>query len=80
MKITPITDKPRYLLPAAALLTSGAAMISCQQQTGGQVSPGAPPASFTADAAAASAECTIPASVRSADKGRQRLADKNSAQ
>lgn len=77
MNITPITTKKVLLLPA--VLTGSAAMISCQQQTGGQVSPGAPPASFTADAATASAECTIPASVRSADKGRQRLAGRKPA-
>lgn len=32
MKITPITDKPRYLFPAAALLTGCAVLSACQQQ------------------------------------------------
>ncbi len=78
MKITPVTTKRVLLLPAAAVLTCSTVMMSCHQQQP-QSPPGAPPASFTADVAAASAKCTIPGPVRSDEKGRQRLAGKMQA-
>ncbi len=78
MKITPVTTKKALLLPA--VLTGSAAMISCQQQTGGQVSPGAPPPSFTADVAAASTGCSLPAAAKPVNTNRQRLAGKKPAQ
>ena len=41
MKITPITDKPKRLIPTAIVLTGCAAVASCQQQQF-QAPPGAP--------------------------------------
>ena len=42
MKITPITDKPKRLIPTAIVLTGCAAVASCQQQQQFQLPPGAP--------------------------------------
>lgn len=41
MKITPITDKPKRLIPTAIVLAGCAAVASCQQQQF-QAPPGAP--------------------------------------